>query len=123
VALVLVALFGLMVKWAVDNTLTRHEAVDPGSSLVLTLRAERQSAAEHGEDAQVEAILAMCQLEVGATTAPDTFALVDDDRNLYSIEFHPSLDKADQRQLRGCIEDLRIDHFRAWVQSMEHVAP
>lgn len=122
-AIVLVALFGIAVKWAVDNTLTVHSSVDPDSSLVLTVRGERQSAAEHAEGELVEAIVASCQLEVGATADPDTLQLVDADQGLYEVVFHPSLDAADQRQLRGCLEDLRIDHFRAWVQSMEHQDP
>ena len=123
VALVLVALFGLMVKWAVDNTLTRHEEVAPGSSLVLTIRGEREDDAEHERHELVEALVTMCQLEVNSVVDSDSIRTVDEDRGIYSATFQPALDKADQRQLRGCLEDLRIDHFRAWVQSMEVVAP
>ena len=123
VALVFVALGALAVKWAVDNTLTRHYAVDPDSTMLVTLRAERQSAAEHDEEELVEAVVEICQLEVGADTVDDSLVLVDDEADLYSVLFRPSMDAADQRQLRGCMEDLRIDHFRAWVQSMEHREP
>jgi hypothetical protein len=120
VALVLVAVVGLGVKWALDNTLTRHQPVDPASSLLLTLRVERQSAAEHDEEELVEAVVEICHLEVGSRPVDDSLVLVDDERDLYTVTFRPSLDRADQRQLRGCLEDLRIDHFRTWVQSMEH---
>jgi hypothetical protein len=120
VALVLVAVVGLGVKWALDNTLTRHQPVDPASSLLLTLRVERQSAAEHDEAELVEAVVEICHLEVGSRPVDDSLVLVDDERDLYTVTFRPSLDRADQRQLRGCLEDLRIDHFRTWVQSMEH---
>jgi hypothetical protein len=122
VALVLVAVVGLGVKWALDNTLTRHQPVDPASSLLLTLRVERQSAAEHDEAELVEAVVEICHLEVGSRPVDDSLVLVDDERDLYTVTFRPSLDRADQRQLRGCLEDLRIDHFRTWVQSMEHRA-
>jgi hypothetical protein len=120
-AVVLVALFGVGVKWAVDNTLTRHSEVDPDSSLVVTIRGERESDAEHGRDELVEAVVASCQLEVTSTADPDSIQLVDEDRGIYQVVFHPSLDTADQRQLRGCMEDLKIDHFRSWVQSMESI--
>ena len=122
VAIVLVGVVGLGVKWALDNTLTRHRAVDPASSLLVTVRVERQSAAEHDEAGLVESLFQLCHLEVGSSVASDSLVLVDDDSDTYSMVFRPSLDRADQRQLRGCLEDLRIDHFRAWVQSMEHRA-
>ncbi|HEY6531067.1 MAG TPA: hypothetical protein VIY72_02100 [Acidimicrobiales bacterium] len=122
VALLLVAVVGLGVKWALDNTLTRHQPVDPDSGLLVTVRVERQSQAEHDEGELVEALFQLCHLEVGSTVVDDSVVLVDDDRDLYTAQFRPSLDRADQRQLRGCLEDLRIDHFRAWVQTMEHQA-
>jgi hypothetical protein len=120
VAAVLVAAVGLGVKWALDNTLTRHDAVDPASHLVVTVRVERHSQAEHDEADLTEALFQLCRLEVGARVVPGSVALVDDERDLYVARFEPSLDRADQRQLRGCLEDLRVDHFRAWVQTMEH---
>ena len=119
-ALLVVAGGAVAVRWAVDNTLTRHSEVAAGSSLVVRLRGERQSAAEHAEEELVEAVVAMCQLEVGGAVDPDSLRLVDDDRDLYEVVFEPSLDASDQRQLRGCLEDLRIDHFRATVVAMEH---
>jgi len=122
-ALLLVGAGAWAVHWAVDNTLTRHAEVEEGSTMVVTLRSHRQSAAEHDEAELVEAVVAMCQLEVGGGADPGSLVLVDDDRDLYQVVFTPSLDTADQRQLRGCLEDLRIDHFRATVESMEHRAP
>lgn len=119
VAVLLVALVAIATRWAVDNTLSRHSDPVPGSSMVLTLRGERQSAAEHDEAELVEAVVAMCQLEVGGLADPDSIVLVDDDRDLYEVVFAPDLDDSDRRQLRGCIEDLRIDHFLASVVSME----
>ena len=120
VALLLVALSGVALRWAVDNTLTRHSAMDLGTSMVVRLRAERQSAAEHDEEELVEAVVAICQLEIGGLADPDRLRLVDDDDDLYEVVVEPSLDASDQRQLRGCLEDLRIDHFRATVVAMEH---
>jgi hypothetical protein len=119
VAVLVVALVAVGVRWAVDNTLSRHTDAVPGSTMVLTLRGERQSAAEHDEAELVEAVVAMCQLEVGGMADPDSLRLVDDDRDLYEVVFAPALDDSDRRQLKGCIQDLRIDHFRATVVAME----
>jgi hypothetical protein len=122
-AVLLVALVALGVRWAVDNTLSRHTDDVPGSTMVLTLRGERQSAAEHDEAELVEAVVAMCQLEVGGAADPDSLRLVDDDRDLYEVVFTPALDDSDRRQLKGCVQDLRIDHFRATVVAMEQRGP
>jgi hypothetical protein len=120
VAVLVVALLAVGVRWAVDNTLSRHSVMAPGSSMVVRIHSERQSAAEHAEEELVEAVVAMCQLEVGGAVDPDSLRLVDDEQDVYEVVFEPSLDASDQRQLRGCLEDLRIDHFRAVVVAMEH---
>ena len=111
---------GFAVQWAVDETLTRHTPVDPGSHLIVVVRAERHDAAEHGEADLVEAVMDLCQLEVGGSVEEgDAVAL---GASRYRFVLHPSLDEADQRQLRGCVEDLRIDHFLATVEEMAHGA-
>ena len=63
----------------------------------------------------------LCQLEVGGSVEEG------DARGARATSLpgscsRPSLDEADQRQLRGCVEDLRIDHFRATVEEMAHGA-
>ncbi len=119
IALLVMGLVVVAVRWAVDNTLTRHAEVEPGSSLLVTIHGERQSSAEHDEAELVEAVVAICQLEVGGKVDPDSLRLVDDDADLYQVEFTPSLDTSDRRQLKGCIQDVRIDHFKASIVSME----
>ena len=57
VALLGMGLVVVAVRWAVDNTLTRHAEVEPGSSLVVTIHGERQSSAEHDEAELVEAVV------------------------------------------------------------------
>lgn len=121
VAVLVVALVGVATRWAVDNTLTRHSEMDPGSRMALTVRAERQSSAEHDEQELVEAVVAICQLEVGGIADPDSLRLVDDERDIYEVVFEPALDAADRRQLKGCIQDVRVDHFLASVVSMEPI--
>ena len=109
---------GFTVQWAVDETLTRHAPVDPGSHLVVVVRAERHDAAEHGEADLVEAVMDLCQLEVGGSVEEGDALALGESR--YRFVLRPSLDEADQRQLRGCVEDLRIDHFLATVEEMAH---
>ena len=112
---------GFAVQWAVDETLTRHTPVDPGSHLIVVVRAERHDAAEHGEADLVEAVMDLCQLEVGGSVEEGDAVALGRDLGTGSCS-RPSLDEADQRQLRGCVEDLRIDHFLATVEEMAHGA-
>ena len=119
VGLVVVAATSVLaVRWAIDETLTRHTEVDPDSWLAVTIRAERHNAAEHEEEELVEALATMCQLEVNGRVADDSLRPLGHSR--YTFVVRPSLDEADQQQLEGCMEDFRIDHFLADVELMEH---
>jgi hypothetical protein len=116
-----VVVFGLGAlgaRWAFEETLSRHSEMDPASWLGVTIQAARHDAAEHDEEELVEAMTTMCQLEVNGRVDDDTMEVLGEGR--YSFEVHPSLDEADRQQFEGCIEDLRIDHFRAVVEDMEH---
>jgi hypothetical protein len=58
-------------------------------------------------------------MEVRASVVPGSFTDLGEGR--YRFHLDPSLDDADRRQLRGCLEDARVDHFLAEVESLRDV--
>lgn len=110
---------GLLVggRWVMQETLTRHEDVPPGSTLEVELTVRAHTDAEAAEASLAEALVSLCQLEVGdSSVVPDSFTDLGGHR--YRFVLDPSLDDSDRQQLHGCLQDLRIDHFLAHVESM-----
>lgn len=104
-----------------DATLTTHQEVPPDSRLAVVVRAETKG----GEPGQTlremtEAVVLACRLEVRSDPTGGLEVLGDDH---FRFVLQPSLDQSDQRQLRGCLEDWRVDHFQAGVVSMTELAP
>lgn len=119
----LVALVAVVlgIRWLAAATLTRHEPVPPGSALVVTVDAERRGGAEHGLAELVQGLAQVCHLEVGAVVVPGSVEQVAGERFRFRLE--PALDDADERQLRGCLQDARVDHVLLEVEAMERLAP
>ncbi|HEX2575541.1 MAG TPA: hypothetical protein VHK88_04280 [Aquihabitans sp.] len=93
-----------------DATLTRHEPVAKGSKLEIVVEAHTRGGERNQSLREmVEALLLTCRLEVTSDVGGEVTAL-DDDRFRATIE--PGLDRSNQRQLRGCLEDWTVDHLR-----------
>jgi len=100
-----------------DTMLSRHDDVAEGSELVVELQINTHAAVEAGTEEIAEALIVTCQLEVRGNVVPDSMETVGDDR--YRFVIRPGLDRTDRHQLRGCLQDLRIDGVLADVVSME----
>lgn len=118
-AVVAVGLLGL--RALADATLTTHVTMDPDSQMTVVLRGDRGAEAEHGLSDQLESLAHYCELEVEAKIQPDRTQMLGPDR--IRIVFQPALDDADQRQFRGCVSDLRVDHLQASVEETTTVGP
>ena len=121
---VVVAFAGLLglafiLRWGFEETMSRHHEVAPGSTTEVVLHAELRDGAEHDLDEVVEGLVASCHLEVRSDTDPDAIEPLGDGRFRFVLD--PALDDSDRVQLRGCLQDMRIDHLRADVQSMSEV--
>lgn len=100
-----------------EATLSTHEAVPFDSTLVLTLRGSTRNGERTQSLAEMtSAALLTCRLEVNADP---TGPVEQVDGDTFRVVLRPSLDRTDRRQLRGCLEDWRIDHLRLAVESMD----
>lgn len=99
-----------------DATLSTHQPMDPESRIELVLRlAESGGEARQTAEEMAEALILVCRLEVNADPVGPVRSL---GTGRFSVVLTPSMDKTDQRQFRGCIEDFTIDHIRADVESL-----
>jgi hypothetical protein len=115
IAVVVVGLIG--VRALADATLTTHVEMDPDSRMLVVVHGSTNESGEFPLGAGVESLVRFCQLEVGRDIGADGLGALDGDR--FSFVFQPALDDADQRQFRGCIGDIVIDHLQASVESMD----
>lgn len=115
---VAVVIAGLIaVRALADATLTTHVKQDPNSRMVVVVHGSVHQAAEHELALGVESLVRFCQLEVGRDIGPTPLESLDGDR--FRFVLRPALDEADQRQFRGCIGDIVVDHLQASVETME----
>lgn len=108
---VIAALVGLLALR--DATLSTHQAVEPSSRIELVLEVELS----HQEPGQTlaesaEALVLACRLEVKSDLVSD---IEDLGRHRFRATLQPSMDRTDQRQFRGCLEDWTTDQVRADV--------
>ena len=99
-----------------DATLSTHEPIDPDSRIELVLHV-RTKGGEAGQTLaeMAEAQILTCRLEVSS----DPVTPIEDigDGN-FRVVLVPSMDKTDQRQFRGCLEDWTIDHVQSNVETL-----
>ena len=97
-------------------TMSTHQAVPAGSELELVLAARKHGGEQTQNLAEMtEALVLVCRLEVDADPLGPIEPLGD---GRFRVVVHPSLDRSDQRQLRGCLEDWRVDGVLVDVESM-----
>lgn len=95
--------------------MSRHTPSDPSSRMEVLVRAR-----PHNDDIDVadatETLFAVCLLEARSRHTDRDVRRVDE--RTWSFRIRPALDESDQRQLRGCLEDARIDRYQADVVEM-----
>lgn len=102
-----------------DATLSTHQPVDPDSRIELVLHVSTRG----GEAGQTlaemaEAQVLTCRLEVNSDPVTPLEDLGD---GRFRVVLAPSMDKTDQRQFRGCLEDWTIDHVRSDVERLDEI--
>lgn len=102
-----------------DATLSTHQPVDPDSRIELVLHVSTRG----GEAGQTlaemaEAQVLTCRLEVSSDPVTPLEDLGD---GRFRVVLAPSMDKTDQRQFRGCLEDWTIDHVRSDVERLDEI--
>lgn len=116
VGVVVVAALGAGL-WAVRaETLGRDTPEDAGSAMSLLVRAAVRREPESAKLEMTRALINACRLQVDSTVAEQFFRRVDQDT--FRFVLRPDLIEIDRRQLRGCIEDGRIQHLNVDVLDM-----
>jgi hypothetical protein len=102
-----------------DATLSTHQPVDPDSRIELVLRVSTRGG-EAGQTVpeMAEAQVLTCRLEVNSDPIAPLENLGD---GRFRVILVPSMDRTDQRQFRGCLEDWTIDHVRSDVERLAPV--
>ncbi len=110
---------GLGVVQMAEFTMTRHEPVPPDSRMAVVVEAHTKGHSPYSRLQMTRSLFMACRLEANATVVEDDFRTVGPDTFRFVVQ--PALDDADQRQLRGCLEDSRIDQLQLEVRSIEPV--
>ncbi|WP_166532690.1 hypothetical protein [Blastococcus xanthinilyticus] len=87
----------------------------------------REDEAEREE--MIRGLVSTCRLLVNADVAEDSFTVVEDsftkveEGAVFAFRLRPGLDEFDQRELKGCLRDTRVQHLLADVRLLETVTP
>lgn len=108
---------GLGVVQMAELTMTRHEPVPPDSSMAVVVEAHTKGHTLYSRLQMTRSLFMACRLEANTTVVEDDFRTVA--RDTFRFVLEPALDDSDQRQLRGCLEDARIDQLQLDVRSIE----
>lgn len=113
---VLAVALGVAVLGLRAANMSTHQPVPPDSALELILAA-RTHGGERTQSIEemTEALTLVCRLEVNADPGGPLEPLGD---GRFRVVLHPTLDRSDQRQLRGCLEDWRVDGVQVDVETM-----
>ena len=76
---------------------------------------------ESVRDEMARGLVSTCRLLVNADVVEDTFTEVDD--GVFAFRVRPGLDEFDRRELKGCLQDTKVQHLLADVRTLETIAP
>jgi hypothetical protein len=99
-----------------EATLSTHQDTPPGSTSEYVVHTRVNRGEGNSLLSQTEAIVALCQLEVGAAQSGPVTALGDD---RFGFVLQPSLDDTDEVQFAGCVEDWKIDSLLVDIEHRE----
>jgi hypothetical protein len=94
---------------------TRHEPMPPRSRLVVDAAASVRGPREHAPSL-ARGLVAACVVEAAAEVEVVRFTWRGEGR--FRFATRPALDEPDRRQLRGCLEDLRVPRLLVSVHDM-----
>jgi hypothetical protein len=94
---------------------TRHEVMPPGSHLVVDASASVRGPREHAPSL-ARGLVAACIVEAATDSQVVRFTWQGEGR--FRFVTRPALDEPDRRQLRGCLEDLRVPRLLVSVHEM-----
>lgn len=115
VAAVAVAAGALLMR---AELMTVHEGGRTGASEVVV--GARTKGAPELLEPRARALITTCRLLVGSGLQDP--ALREVEPSVYAFRVEPALDEFDERELRGCLQDLRVEHVLLHVREVRHHA-
>ncbi len=119
VGVVLVVAAGAGIWFLRAETMARNTPDEFGSALAVIVRAEVRREPESATLEMARALVNTCRLQVDSTLVQPLFRQVDDDTFRFVLE--PDLIESDRRQLRGCLQDARLQHLQLDVLDMRQL--
>ncbi|GAB3348977.1 hypothetical protein [Modestobacter lapidis] len=89
------------------------------TDVVVEAQVVQEEAAVHEE--MTRGLVSTCRLLVNADVVQESFAQVGP--QTFAFRLQPGLDEFDQRELRGCLRDTRVQHLLLDVRRLETVTP
>lgn len=117
----LAALVAVGVYYVRAATIGRDTPPSAGSSLEVIVEADTVREPESATLEMARAFINTCRLQVNSSVVEERFRRLGDDTFRFVLQ--PNLIERDQRQLRGCLEDARIQHLQLDVVTMREFEP
>ena len=121
VGVVLAIALGVGIYYIRGATIGRDTPPNAGSSLEVIVHASTVREPTTSKAAMARALVDVCRLQVNTTVLQERFRQVNDD--VFRFVLRPNLIPRDQRQLRGCLEDTRVQHLLVDVRRMQEFDP
>ena len=121
IGVVLAIAIGVGIYYVRAATIGRDTPEGAGSSLEVIVQASTVREPTTSLEEMARALVDVCRLQVDTTVIEDRFRQLSDD--VFRFVLRPKLIPRDQRQLRGCLEDTRVQHLVLDVLTMQEFDP
>jgi hypothetical protein len=97
---------------------TEYHGGAGGQEQTTVVFSLREKNFRHGDDFAASTLWRGCVSTIGWNTENDPVAQGEPATRTYHAELHPSLPADTRRRLRGCLEDLVVNHIQGKVVTM-----
>lgn len=92
----------------------------PGSRTEFVVHADTREDPRHLRE-MTRGLVSVCRLLVNADVVEASFTPLSDDVFTFAVE--PALGEFDTREMRGCLQDARVQHLQVDVRDVDHHVP
>ena len=101
-----------------SELMTVHTPTPPGSRTSFVIEADTREHPRHLPE-MTRGLVSVCRLLVNADVVEDTFVAEAED--VFSFTLRPALDEFDVREMRGCLQDTRVQFLKVDVREVQRV--
>lgn len=103
-----------------NELMTVHEDVPADFTTNVVVSAETTEDPALREE-MTRGLVSTCRLLVNADVVETSFQQLGPSR--FTFDLQPALDEFDRREMRGCLQDARVQHLKVKVHRLETAAP